>query len=394
MGATMASTIGGAVGGAGGSAIGAAGTGQPVKALPTVLSGVGGGLYGAGAAPGIAASKAAGGGMVGQIFSGAQSALGFQSGAQKAVTQKAGELVTAGYGAGAPIGITNTGTFSQFPTTGLRGALTVEDVLGKAAPMFATTPSAAQGLGFQPPLAQPAGGGAGTQGITATPKIGAEAALPTAGVGTTGVTGGMGGGAGEVIKQVSTKTPMLEKLLGANWRQTVLGAGIAGAPLLFGGGQQSMLGTGTEPFTPEQSALFKETTDMVRQGAQVQLTPAQQQSITANYDTALEQARQNIMDRYKMLRPGSDIENDSNFREALVELESDFAEKKANALASAQLGLSQTQTQMMAELANMEVGNLAQRAGISYAESRDFKQLLSNLWYMVATAGQPIYTIR
>ncbi len=76
LGATMASTIGSAIGGAGASAIGQAGTTGKVEALPTILSGVGGGIYGAGAAPGIAASAAKEGGLLGQTLTGFKSAIG------------------------------------------------------------------------------------------------------------------------------------------------------------------------------------------------------------------------------------------------------------------------------------------------------------------------------
>lgn len=185
-----------------------------------------------------------------------------------------------------------------------------------------------------------------------------------------------------------TKTPMLKKLLGDNWGQVLLGASI---PLVANMFTKPMFPAGSEnvPFTPEQSQLFQETANMVRQGANVQLNPAQQKAITVNFDDALQQARQNIQDRYKALRPGSDIENDSQFREAMIELESDFAEKKANALAGAQLGLGTQQTQMMAELANMEVGNLAMRAGIQYQEAKEFKDMLAQAGFLVATSGQP-----
>ena len=187
----------------------------------------------------------------------------------------------------------------------------------------------------------------------------------------------------------ATKTPILQKLLGENWGQTILGAAIPMVGNMFA---KPMFPEGSEdvPFSPEQSQLFQETLQMVKQGANVQLNPAQQKAITANFDDALAQARQNIMDRYKMLRPGSDISNDSQFREAMLELEGDFAEKKANALAGAQLGLSTQQTQMMAELANMELGNLAMRAGISYQEAKDFKDMLGQVGFLVATSGSPV----
>lgn len=384
IGATMGSTIGGALGGAGASAIGAAGTGQPVKALPTLLAGAGGALTGASMAPGIQTSKAATTALgkapsyTGQVFTGAQQALGFQSGAQQTL-QKAGVGVTSTGTPFTPIGFSGGKLISpaSYAPSGVQVPL---NIFQQQAPAAAQT----AGLGFQAPVTGTTPAQTQTLGTTTTPKIGAEAALPT-GMQTAGTGAGVGAG------QVATKTSMLEKLLGTNWRQTVLGASI---PLL---GQSIMFPPGSEsvPFTPEQSQMFQETANMVRQGANVQLNPAQTQAITAQYDDALEQARQNIMDRYKMLRPGSDIATDSNMREALVELESEFAEKKANALAGAQLGLSAQQTAMMGELAAMEIYTLAMKAGISYQEAKDFKDMLGQMGFLVARGGQPvIYTGR
>ena len=213
-------------------------------------------------------------------------------------------------------------------------------------------PSASQGLGFQPTNAM--------QGL--------NTAVPTP------------GGGGNILPTPPTKTPVLESILGADWRKTLMGAALPMAGQFFTPGPQA--------FSPEQSKLFQDTVAMVKSGAQVQLTPAQMQAITANYDNELNQARQNLMDRYRYLRPGSDVSNDTQMAEAMRELESDYAEKRANALASAQLGLSAQQTQMMGELANMEINTLSQKAGISAQESQQFKEMLSSLGYMVATSNQ------
>lgn len=187
---------------------------------------------------------------------------------------------------------------------------------------------------------------------------------------------------GEV--STATKTPMLEGLLGKDWRRTLLGAALPLGAELFS--------KKAEPFNPQESELFRQTQDIIKQGPAVQLAPAQQKAITADYDSQLEQARQNLMDRYKGLRPGSDISNDSQFREAMIELESDFAEKKANALASAQLGLGAQQAQMMSELAAFDIYQLSQKAGISAQEAKEFKQMMSSLGYLVADSGNRMYT--
>lgn len=396
VGSTMAGAIGGGLGSTLGSVASQAGTGQKINPLSTVLSAAGGALGGAGMAPGIQASKAAGGGLVGQTLSGAQSMLGIQSGAQKLMSAPLQGPVTQSQSL---MGYNN---LSQVPSNiiGSAAANTAAATLGKLqgpvtasqaaqgytnlsqVPTITGNLPAAQTLGMQSPVtgnqagAPQSGVTQGSQGLSNIQTQSVQSGIP---------------GIGDEVAKTSTKTPMLEKLLGQNWRQTILGTAV---PLLGQTTTSMFGGTTAEPFSPEQSALFNETVNMVRSGAQVQMTAAQQKSITDQYDSALESARQNIMDRYKALRPGSDIENDSQLKEALLELETDVAEKKANALASAQLGLSAQQTQMMSELAAMDIYALSQKAGISYAEARDFKNMLGQMGYIVSTAGQPIMQMR
>lgn len=323
---------------------------------------------------GVETSKAAGGKLLGQTLSGAQGMLGFTPGAVTEVA-KMGMPAASGMGLAPSAASKYTSGLGFFApsiqTGGANLGRQVTNVMGQPVTLGQT----AQGAGYTAPAFN-----APTALSSFTPPKAANIPISSTTPSPAAPAIQAGGGGGEQ----ATRTPILKKLLGENWEQTLLGASIPLAGQMFTPGPQ--------PFNPEQSQLFQETANMVRQGAQVQLTPAQQQAITANYDTALEKARQNIMDRYKALRPGSDISNDSQLREALTELETEVAEKKANALASAQLGLSQTQTQMMSELAAMDIYTLAMKAGISSQEARDFKQMLSQLGFMVATGGQPIYS--
>lgn len=381
---TMGPALGGAVGGAVGSAASQAGTTGKVDPLKTILAGAGGSLMGVGGIPGVAASKAVGGGPLGQMLSGAQSALGFQSGAQKIlssaqpVTNAAGQAMNWGETAGAAPYLNNV------PIT-TSGAL--NNALGSQA--F----NASQALGFAANGLPANLASAQRMGGTALPTSGSQAGAPVGtsqtGMGTTtapvtpaiGSAGQIGTQAGT---QAATKTPLLQKLFGGDWRQALIGGGIS----MLGN-----MGSPQETFTPDQSALFQDLTQRIQSGAQVQLTPAQQQAITSNYDSQLQTAKQNVMDRYKYLRPGSDISNDSQLKEALLELEGDFAEQKANALAAAQLGLSQQQTQMMSELAAMDVYSIAMKAGISTQEAAQFKNMMSQLGFMIASGGgQSIYS--
>jgi hypothetical protein len=180
--------------------------------------------------------------------------------------------------------------------------------------------------------------------------------------------------------QAKSKTPFLESIFGKDWRQTLLGAGVSAI------GQ--MTAAKTQTVNPTDSALYNQVVERVQSGTQVELTPAQTTAITQNYDTQLENARKNIIARFKALRPGSDIANDSQLKQALIELENDFAEQKAAAITAAQLGLTQQQTAQLSQLAALDINTLSTQAGVSNQEATDFKNMMASLGAMVATSGQ------
>ena len=195
--------------------------------------------------------------------------------------------------------------------------------------------------------------------------------------------------------QAKTKTPFLESIFGKDWRQTLLGQGIkTAAGLATAGIGQAMAGK-PETVNPQDSALFNQVVERVQSGAQVEMTPAQKQAIESNYNQQLDNARKNIIQRFKALRPGSDIANDSQLQQALTELEADFAEQKATAMTAAQLGLTETQTAQLSQLAAYDIFSLATTAGISNQEAADFKKMMADFGGMIATGNQKqqvIYT--
>lgn len=197
-----------------------------------------------------------------------------------------------------------------------------------------------------------------------------------------------GGGDVAVSNATQSKTPILESLFGKDWRQTLLGQGIKTA---IGAGisaiGQATAGE-TQVVNPTDSALYNQVVERVQSGVQVELTPAQKTAITQNYDQQLDNARKNITARFKALRPGSDISNDSQLQSALIELENDFAEQKAAAITAAQLGLTQQQTAQLSQLATADINYLSQVAGVSNQEAADFKAMMASLGSMVATGGQ------
>jgi len=173
-------------------------------------------------------------------------------------------------------------------------------------------------------------------------------------------------------------TSLWEKVVGKpeSWQRTAMGASI---PLLG-----SAFGPKAQTWNPEQSALFNDVTERVKSGNMVQLTDAQKQAITATYDEQYEQALTNLKQRYKALRPGSNIENDSRFRKDMQDLEEDYAIQKANALTMAQWNFTQDQTEMLSQLASLDVYSLAQAAQISVQEANAFKSMLGDVGFMVA----------
>ena len=200
----------------------------------------------------------------------------------------------------------------------------------------------------------------------------------------------------QVKKEDTTSTtPWLDDIFGKDWRQTLLGQGIkTGAGLLTAGIGQAMAGK-PQTVNPQDSALFNQVVERVQSGAQVEMTPAQRQAIEYNYNQQLDNARKNIIARFKSLRPGSDIANDSQLQQALTELEADFAEQKATAMTAAQLGLTETQTAQLSQLAAYDINSLATSAGISNQEAADFKKMMADFGGMMATGGQKqqvIYT--
>ncbi|HRZ15215.1 MAG TPA: hypothetical protein P5110_06895 [Candidatus Omnitrophota bacterium] len=178
-----------------------------------------------------------------------------------------------------------------------------------------------------------------------------------------------------------SSSSLWEKFVGKpeSWQRTATSAAI---PLLG-----SAFGPKAQTWNPEQSALFNDVTERVKSGNMVQLTDAQKQAITATYDEQYDQALTNLKQRYKALRPGSDIENDSQFRRDMQDLEEDYAVQKANALTMAQWNFTQDQTEMLSQLASLDIYSLAQAAQISVQEANAFKSMLGDIGFMVAGVG-------
>ena len=281
---------------------------------------------------------------------------------------------------GTPVSLGNQNYNVTGGTEGLKATPTSTNTATASSLGFETpavnTPYTAEGLGSTYKTGQGVGANVPLQTIN---QAAASPSIQTGGETSTN----------QVKKEDTTSTtPWLDDIFGKDWRQTLLGQGIkTGAGLLTAGIGQAMAGK-PQTVNPQDSALFNQVVERVQSGTQVEMTPAQRQAIEYNYDQQLENARKNIIARFKSLRPGSDIANDSQLQQALTELEADFAEQKATAMTAAQLGLTETQTAQLSQLAAYDINSLATSAGISNQEAADFKKMMADFGGMIATGNQ------
>lgn len=237
-----------------------------------------------------------------------------------------------------------------------------------------------------PTTATTAGTGVGGGGLPQTtlgqttpllkPPLGEQ--LATTGVKTLP---GFGGGPGPAVIGAGT-TATQPAVAGGGFFSSQLGRTVAGAAIPSIGGA---LGPQAKGFDPMQSELFQEVLERTRTGTQVELTPEQEQSIISGIDSEEENTLKSVRQRFQSLRPGSDIASDTDLQQAIRDVEEDFTTRRTNALAGARLGITQQQTSQLAELAQLDVFALAQKAGISTQEAQNFHELLAKLGIAMAT---------
>jgi len=362
--------------------LGGAGMGALTGGLTGALSGYGGSALGAGAVKGATAaapgflSKA--GGIATGAIKGLGSALGF------------GGKATPTTG-----GTTGQNWLAQMPTATAEQATMARPLTGTTFGSYAGSSLPSAGLGFslgrltgQPNYSPIAANQGGVNPATSTGTTTSNVDLGKINVsqqapGTAGTAPSSNLGFGGLQQTAKTKPTLWEKLFpkeGYSWGKTALGAAIPLVGSAFGNQEQT--------FSPEQSQMFNDITARVQQGNMLKLTPEQSTAITATYDKQLENAREALVRRYKAVRPGSDITNDTEMKQAVIDLENDYAIQKANAITGAEMGLTADQTSMMSQLAAMDIYSLAQAAQISVEEANSFKEMLSNIGIMVATSGE------
>ncbi len=215
--------------------------------LPTVLSGVGGALGAGAMAPGVAASKAAGGGYLGQVLSGAQQAITGTSGALKSLQATPILGQTMGTIGNVPVSGTLGGISAALPASmgtptgiGTLGASALPSLLGGISqvttPAISTTPAITPstfGIGTTAGQVAPAITPTTTAPIAAAPKTLIEQAK-----GLVNVPNILG--AGSLLASMAPKTPEFQMPSQFTELQNKLMAGEALSPL----GQQAQMELG------------------------------------------------------------------------------------------------------------------------------------------------------
>ena len=117
-----------------------------------------------------------------------------------------------------------------------------------------------------------------------------------------------------------------------------------------------------------------------------ELDPALEQAINNDFQRIEQQETQQMIARYKSLRPGADVESDSNFKRDLLELQRMQGQRRADALAKYRfemiernLQLSQAELGQLQEMAAMDVRMIMEQMSLDYADAIKFKDTFSRL---------------
>ena len=125
-----------------------------------------------------------------------------------------------------------------------------------------------------------------------------------------------------------------------------------------------------------------------------ELDPALEQAINNDFQRIEEREYQAFLARYKSLRPGADIESDSNFKRDLLELQRMQGQRRADALAkyrfdmiSQNLQLSQAELAQLQNVANLDIEMIMGQMGLDYADAQKFKDTFSRLGDTLISQG-------
>ena len=174
-------------------------------------------------------------------------------------------------------------------------------------------------------------------------------------------------------------------MFGKNPQQTLLGAGLEG---------MGQFGIQT-PNMPDINEL--PSVQALRQfnfNSVGELDPALEQAINNDFQRIEDKETQDMIARYKSLRPGADIESDSNFKRDLMELQRMQGQRRADAMAKYRfqmiqqnLQMSQAELAQMQDMAQMDIQMIMGQMGLDYADAQKFKDTFSRLGDTMITQG-------
>lgn len=167
---------------------------------------------------------------------------------------------------------------------------------------------------------------------------------------------------------------------GFNLGKTALGAGI---PLI--GNMFAPSAKEASKFNAMDSGIFKDVYNRIKQGTTLKMTDDQRNAVLYNYNQQRDQELERLKGQFKALRPGADYLNDSDYQTSVNQINQDYDQMASRDISLMEMGFTQEQTNQLSQLANLEVWQLAQTAGISAQEAMEFKQMLANLGTAVMT---------
>lgn len=193
---------------------------------------------------------------------------------------------------------------------------------------------------------------------------------------------------------------------------TLLGAGMLGAGLLKGTPKVPQLPQSVNNLRSQVQAggspLGQQAGGVISQNLMKQFNPLTAEEITAataNLDQSRMQDIKRLEDLYASARPGTDYTTDSTYKRDLNEIESNYAQNKANLIADrtrsaeqafnqnqfaniqAALGASSEQMAQLAQLAQLDVEQIMAQLQLDYASAMNFKQVFQNLGGQLLLSG-------
>ena len=153
---------------------------------------------------------------------------------------------------------------------------------------------------------------------------------------------------------------------------------------MFGGSGGMATGGGNMPHIPDLSQLpsvqqyksfdFRNNLD--------KMDPALQDAVNRDFDRIDAQEQHDFRNRWKNIRPGADIENDSVFAKDYQSLQQTQATRRADALAKYrmenmqfQFGVNKTEAQRLMDLAQLDISTISFNTGLDAQEAMQLKMI-------------------